>query len=358
MSLERLRLDELFALARCRGASDLHVGGNERPTLRIDGRVIFLDEPPVPESVLIAFAADVLDPRGHDRLEAVGSADTVVRDGPAAPYRMHFYRSSRGLRLAARLLAVVLPPFEQTGLPSILTRFIDRSGGLLLVTGPTGSGKTTALASLVHIINRSDERIVLTVEDPIEYVHPPQRSSIAHCEIGRDVVDYGEALRSFLRADPDVILVGELRDGATAQSILTAAETGHLVLSTAHTNDAPQTVDRIVDAVPPAVAAQARAQLAATLIAVVSIRLVARRNARGRLPACEILVATDAVRALIRDGKTHQLRNAMSTGRASGMQTLEADLSDMVARGMIEPSAARAAANRPDELRLREPASC
>jgi twitching motility protein PilT len=220
----------------------------------------------------------------------------------------------------------------------------------VLFTGPTGSGKTTALAALVDRMNRSSERVILTVEDPVEYVHAPRRSLVAHCEVGSDVADYAEALRSFMRADPDVMLIGEMRDRLTMEAALTAAETGHLVLSTLHTNDAAQTIDRIVDAFGGDAHAQVRAQLAATLVAVVSLRLVRARTG-GRIAACEVLVATDAVRALVRDGKTHQLRNVIATGRSAGMQTLEAHLSDLVVHGAIDLATARAASMRPSDIR-------
>jgi twitching motility protein PilT len=222
---------------------------------------------------------------------------------------------------------------------------------LVVFTGPTGSGKTTALAALIDRVNRLTERVIVTVEDPIEYVHAPVRSAIAHCEIGRDASDYASALHGFMRADPDVILVGEMRDRATMEAVLSAAETGHLVLSTLHTIDAAQTVDRIIDAFGSEAQSQVRTQLASTLLAIVSLRLVPRRHGDGRVAASEILVGTDAVRAMIREGKTHQLRNAIGTGRAAGMRTLETSLSDLVVRGTVSIDAARHAANRPSEVR-------
>ena len=185
--------------------------------------------------------------------------------GRGGPYRVHAYRHAGGVRVAIRLLAETVPSLEQLGLPPIVAALAQRPAGLVLFTGPTGSGKTTALAALVDRINRTSERNVVTIEDPVEYVHVPVRSLVTHCEIGRDVNDYAEALRGFLRADPDVILVGEMRDGATMAAALTAAETGHLVFATLHTNDAAQTVDRIVDAFPADAHAQVRTQLAAVL---------------------------------------------------------------------------------------------
>jgi twitching motility protein PilT len=351
MTVERVRLDELIALARARSASDLHVGGGGPPTFRIDGRVIMLDVPPFGDAALHEFLADVLAPSDAARLTSVGTADVARRTGASAPYRLHAYRTTAGLRLAFRFLAITIPSLETLALPAIVASFAQRPNGLVLFTGPTGSGKTTALAALIDRMNRTAERVIVTVEDPVEYVHASHRSLVAHTEIGTDVSDYAEALRGFMRADPDVILVGEMRDRTTMEAALTAAETGHLVLSTLHTNDASQTIDRIVDAFRSEAHAQVRTQLASTLVAVVSMRLVPARGGTGRVAATEILIGTDAVRAIIREGKTHQLRNTIATGRAVGMQTLEAHLSDLVVRGTIDAAVARAVANRPAEVR-------
>ncbi len=351
MSVERVRLAELVVFARGRGASDLHIGTRTAPTLRVDGRLIMLDLPPFSAETLDAFCNETFGSEGSNRLATLGTADVAVRRGPAAPYRLHAYRSTDGPRLAFRLLSETVPSLESLALPAIVASFAMRPNGFVLFTGPTGSGKTTALAALVDRINRTAERIVVTVEDPVEYEHVPVRSLIAHSEIGTDVSDYAEALRGFMRADPDVILIGEMRDGPTMAAALTAAETGHLVLSTIHTNDAAQAIDRIIDAFASDAHGQIRVQLAATLVAVVSLRLVPARIGGGRIAAAEVLLATDAVRSMIRDGKTHQLRNAIATGRAAGMQTLESHLSDLVARGTIELQTARSIANRPAELR-------
>jgi twitching motility protein PilT len=351
MTLDRIRLDELISLARGRQASDLHVGGDVPPTLRIDGRPVRLDLPLIAQEAVAAFADDVLPTAARNRLGSAGTADYARRSGHGAPYRLHAYRTTAGLRLALRFLANATPALESLGLPSIVASFANRPNGLILFTGPTGSGKTTALAALIDRMNRTSERVILTVEDPVEYVHESVRSLIAHSEIGTDVADYAEALRGFMRADPDVILIGEMRDRPTMEAALAAAETGHLVLSTLHTNDAAHTVDRIVDSFPSEAQAQVRTQLAATLGAVVSLRLVPRRGGGGRVAAAEILIGTDAVRAIIRDGKTHQLRNTIVTGRSSGMQTLEANLTELVVRGIVELDLARSIANHPDDIR-------
>jgi twitching motility protein PilT len=351
VSVEQLRIEELLRSARSRNATDLHAGGAYASIARVDGRLDVLDGPPLAPGALEAFVTAALPPEAAERFARTGTADAGRRDGPGAPYRLHVYRTTGGIRIAIRLLNPAIPALDQLALPAVVASFTARPNGLVLFTGPTGSGKTTALAALIDRINQNAERVILTVEDPVEYVHAPARSVIAHCEIGRDVVDYAEALRGFLRADPDVILVGEMRDRPTMEAALTAAETGHLVFSTLHTNDAPQAIDRIVDAFPSEAHPQIRTQLAATLVGVVALRLAGSREGFGRYAAAEVLIATDAVRAMIRDGKTHLLRNAISTGRASGMQTLETHLSDLVVRGAVGIETARSVANRPAEVR-------
>jgi twitching motility protein PilT len=349
MSLGAVRIHDLVRAARARNASDVHLGAGERPALRVDGRLVLLDTAPVDSEGIDAFLRATLGAAHLARLDRDGSADTsVASDG--GRYRLHAYRHTGGIRLAVRLLATSVPSLDQLGMPPVVATFAQQRAGLVLFTGPTGSGKTTALAALVDRINRTSDRNLVTVEDPVEYVHLPERSLVTHCEIGRDTPTFAEALRAVLRADPDVILVGELRDVGTMEAALAAAETGHLVLTTLHTADAAQSVERIADAFPPAAHAPVRAQLASVLVAVVALRLVPRLGG-GRCTAAEVLVATDAVRALIRDGKTHQLRNAIVTGRAVGMQTLETHLTDLVVRGTVGLADAQAVATRPAEVR-------
>lgn len=356
MSVSGVRILDLIRSARGRGASDVHFGGHERPALRVHGRLVMLDLPPLGEAAIRTFLTTAIASEQLARLDARGTADgasPAATDG--APFRVHAYRHAGGTRVAIRLLAQRLPSLDALGLPAAIASFTTRNSGLVLLTGPAGSGKTTALAALVDRINRTAERVIVTVEDPVEYLHANVRSVVTHCEIGRDVIDYAEALRGFMRADPDVILVGEMRDRATMEAALTAAETGHLVFSTLHTNDASQTIDRIVDAFPPEAHGQVRAQLAATLTGIAGLRLVPRRDGTGRRAAAEVLVGTDAVKALVREGKTHQLRNTIVTGRAAGMQTLETHLTDLVVRGEVGLEDAREAANRPAEVRTLDP---
>lgn len=355
MSLDLLRVEDLLRTARARRASDLHFGGADRPALRVDGRLVRLDAPALDAGGVVAFLTATLHPAQLAQLDARGDADGAAAHGGAgAPYRVHAYRYAGGIRVAIRLLAERVPELDALALPTAVAALAERPAGLVLFAGPTGSGKTTALAALVDRVNRTADRNVVTVEDPVEYVHAPLRSLITHRELGRDVSDYAGALRAVLRADPDVVVIGEMRDRATMAAALAAAETGHLVLATVHTNDAAQTVDRIVDAFPPEAHAQVRTQLAAVLAGIVVLRLVRRRDGRGRRAAAEVLVGTDAVRALVREGKTHQLRNAIVTGRAAGMQTLETHLAELVVRGEVSLADARAASSRPEEIRAAE----
>lgn len=352
--LDVVKVFDLIRSARARDASDIHIGGGEKPALRIDGHLRILDHPPLSESAVQEFLCGTLPAAALARLANRGTADGAQRHADIGVFRVHAFRELNGTRVVIRLLAKAIPNLELLGLPSTVGDLALRPSGLLLFTGPTGSGKTTALAALIDRINRNVERNIITVEDPVEYIHTSLRSIVTHCEIGRDVIDYGEAIRGSLRADPDVVLIGEMRDRETMEAAMTAAETGHLVLSTLHTNDAPQTIDRIVDAFPAEAQNQIRSQLAAVLIGAISLRLVPLKHQPGRRAAAEILIASDAVRAMIRDGKTHQLRNAIVTGRSAGMQTLESHLSELVVHDLIDLDEARSVSNRPTEIRTLE----
>jgi twitching motility protein PilT len=346
-----LRLWELLREARERDASDLHLAAGESPALRIEGTLIRRDGPTLHDDDLAHFVNELLDTKSLQTLFDRGDADAALRNEELGTFRIHAFRSFGRLRLAIRLLALRIPALQHAMLPAIITSFAEKKSGLMLFVGPTGSGKTTSLAALIDHINRTANRHIVTIEDPIEYQHKPMRSMIAHRELGADVADYASAVRSCLRADPDVILIGELRDAPTMATALTAAETGHLVFSTLHTGDAAQTIDRIVDAFGAGAQGEVRVQLAQTLIGVVSQRLVPRAGGRGRRAAVEVLAANDAVRALIRDGKTHQLRNAIQTGKTAGMQTLETHLSELVVRRDVTLEAACAVTDRPEEIR-------
>lgn len=350
-TLAPVRLSEVLRLARLRNASDVHLCAGVAPVLRVDG-VLETQHTLVPTAEEVgAVTASLLDRRALDILAAQGDA-TATRDADdVGTIRVHAYRTSQGTCLAIRLLSAGVPSLESLHLPPAVHAFADRPHGLVIFAGPTGSGKSTALAAIIDRINRTQARHILTIEDPVEYRHVCSHSVINQRELGRDVPAYSQAIYGALRCDPDVILVGEMRDPETMHAALTAAETGHLVLTTLHTGDAPQTVDRIVGAFEGDKQEQVRLQLAQTLIGVVCMRLVTRSGGQGRRCAVEVLVANDAVRNVIRDGKTHQLRNIIATGRQWGMQTLEAHLSELIAGRDISLDCARLVTDRPGELR-------
>jgi twitching motility protein PilT len=346
-----LRIYEVLQIGRDRGASDVHIFGDGPVVLRVDGRLDRLDAWEIGPQEIESFLAESFDETVRRRLREHGNGDGSLQHPRIGPLRIHAFLGRGGARLAIRLLAITVPVLELMGLPSMIAKLAHRRSGIVLFTGPTGSGKSTAMAALIDRINRTQERHIVTVEDPVEYYHKPQCSIIAHCEVGTDVSSFGEALRGFMRADPDVIMVGEMRDLETMSAAITAAETGHLVLATLHSPETAISVDRLVDSFPAGQQQQIRSQLAQTLIAVIGMRLLPLKRGPGRRAAAEILLATDAVRAMIREGKTYQLRNAIATGRAAGMQTLETHLSDLVVHGEVTLEAARSVAEHPGDVR-------
>ena len=344
-------LADLLHVARSRGASDIHLTPDEAPAIRTNGRLERLTGPALSPDSIHGIAAACLLP---DELARVASGDDVSRSLAQDEWgfvRVHTFRSAVGISIAIRLLSAGIPTLESLSLPRAIAQLSDRAHGLVVMAGPTGSGKSTTLAALVDRINQLHAKRIVTVEDPLEYRHVSKRSSIVQREVGRDVMSFGQAVVGALRADPDVIVIGEMRDRSTMEAALTAAETGHLVLTTLHTADAVQTIERIVDAFPGEDQAQARTQLAQSLTGVVCQRLVNRADGSGRRAVAEILVANDAVRSLIRDGRAHQLRNVILTSRASGMQTLEDHLSELLGKHEIDESHARSMALRPDDVR-------
>ncbi len=345
-----IRVNDAIRVASSRGASDVHFAPSLPPVVRVNGSL-----EPLPGSALIApetqsIARHLLNEGAFERLVRDGDVSAAWDGYKDALIRVHAFTASAETHVALRLLNRAVPEIEQLHLPSVVTALAAKPRGLVIFSGPTGSGKSTSLASLVGRINRDCARRVITIEDPIEYRHANGRGAVVQREVGRDVPSFSQAVTGALRSDPDVIMIGEMRDSATMRSAVTAAETGHLVLTTLHTGDAIQTIDRIVDAFDGAQQAQVRAQLAASLVAVVCQRLVPTANGSGRRVAAEVLVATDAVRTMIRESRTHQLRNLMMTGRAAGMQTLEAHLSALLCEGIIRRGDAEALSERRSEL--------
>lgn len=336
-----LMSDALYA-ARLRGASDIHLLPTLPPILRVDGRLQPWDGPGLSAGDMEALSERFLSPEERRLLERCGDVTTASMDAET-PLRIHAARSAEGTTFTIRLLAREVPRLEDLALPPAVAEVTARSAGLVLIGGPTGSGKSTTLAAIIASVSDTSAKKIVTIEDPIEYRIRSGRSIVVQRQVGRDVTSFAQAVLGALRCDPDVIAIGELRDAPTVAAALTASETGHLVLATLHTGDAAQTVDRLVDAFPSERSDYVRARIAQVLALAVCQRLVERSNAPGRCLAAEVLVATDAVRHMIREGKQHQLASVMTTGRLSGMQTLEAHLGELVERSAITPAAAEAA---------------
>lgn len=324
----------LLALALRESASDLHLATGRVPTVRVDGRMRPLDLPPLQAETMRVLLGQMLSEEQRRQFEERHDLDLALALPDAPRCRVNVFEQLHGAGAVLRLLPQRVPSLEALGLGETFRRLLDVESGLLLVTGPTGSGKSTTLAALVDHLNRERELHILTLEDPLEFIHEPRRSQVSQREIPRHSPAFAQALRAALRQDPDVIMLGELRDLETIRLALTAAETGHLVLATLHTSSAAKSVDRIVDVFAGEEKAMVRSLLAESLQAVVSQVLVSRIGG-GRVAAHEILVATPAVRNLIREGKTAQLHSVMQTGVGQGMQTLDSSLQGLVARGQI-----------------------
>ena len=345
-----IRLTDILRVARRREASDVHLTTGHVPGIRVDGRLESLPGAEIGADEIRLMGTALLDRDAIERIETGSDISGTWSSDDIGVIRVHGYRSRNGIALALRLLRRTIPALEALHLPAVVASFAEKQRGLIVIAGPTGSGKSTTLAGLIDRINATSARRIITIEDPIEYRHVNKESVISQREIGCDAHSYDSALIGALRADPDVIVLGEMRDAGTMRTVLTAAETGHLVITTLHTGDAPQTIDRIVDAFSGTEQPQVRMQLAQALVAVVCQRLVRRAHGAGRRAVAEILIATDGVRNMVREGRTHQLRNAMITGRQQGMQTLEHHLSALISAQEIDRSAALAMSDRLEEV--------
>ena len=328
-------LFDLLQQARKMQASDVHLAAGLVPQVRVQGNLQSLLLSPTSQDMLAAELRGLLQEQQWQELLRAGEVDMAFSDAAGERYRLNAYRQGAQYALAIRLLASVIPDCQILGLPESVVRLADLRQGLVLVAGPTGSGKTTTLAALVQRINNERPVHIITLEDPVEYLYPQGKALISQREIGRDTESFVSGLRSALRQDPDIILVGELRDAESMAMALSAAETGHLVLATLHTQDAAGSVNRILDVLSER-QAQARSQLAECLQAVVCQRLLPRSDAEGRVAAFEVLVATEALRNIIREGRTHQLESYIQTGKRFGMQTLAESVASIRRQGIIK----------------------
>lgn len=318
-------------------ASDLHLTVGLPPMVRVNGDLARLPGlAALMPADTEALAGQLLTPRQLEVFGQSGNIDFSRGLAGAGRFRINVYRQRSSVALAIRLIPVGVPGLAELGVPAVVMDMARKPHGLILVTGPTGSGKSSTQAAMIGQLNRERALHIITLEDPIEYLHQHGTCMINQREVGDDTASFATGLRSALREDPDVILVGEMRDLETTQIAISAAETGHLVLATLHTPSAPQTVDRIIDIFPPHQQAQVRVQLASSLQGVIAQRLLPRPDGRGRVAAFEILVATPAVRNLIREGKTHQLPSTIQTGGRAGMVTLEGSLKNLLKQGLID----------------------
>ena len=335
-----------------RGGSDLLLTAYSPPLMRIDGELIPIpDEPVLDQDDVEVTVLGVLTDELKIELRANREVDFSFSYNKVARFRVNCFFQMGALAMSLRMIPLQLPTFEQLGLPPAVEYFANLPQGLVLVTGPTGSGKSTSLAAIIDYINVHRRCHIITIEDPVEFVHMHKNSAVSQREVGSDTHTFARALRAALREDPDVILVGEMRDPETVQFALSIAETGHLVFATLHTNDAPQSLDRIVDMFPAERQNQIRQQLGACLAGVIAQRLIPRVGG-GMVAAFELLIANNPVRALVRDGKTHQIRNVLSAGRAEGMCTLETWLNHLIANGMITAEDAMSRSSHPKEIKV------
>ncbi len=339
-------ITELLRFAVSEEASDIHVSSGEPPIMRIHGSMKRLDHPALSGDDVHRMIYDIMSDKQRKDFEELNELDFSFEMGDNR-FRVNAFIQRRGKSAAFRVIPTTILSLEQLGLPSILKQLCEHEKGLILVTGPTGSGKSTTLAAMIDFINNTREGHLLTIEDPIEFVHSSKKCLVQQRELGIHTHSFANALRSAFREDPDFILVGEMRDLETIQLAVTAAETGHLVFGTLHSSGAPQTVDRIIDVFPSAQQAQIRTQLAESIQAVIT-QTLCKKVGGGRVAALEIMVGTPPVRHLIREGKVHQLPSAMQTGKKDGMETMDAALTALVGRGLITREVAQAKSENPN----------
>lgn len=348
-----LQIDQLLDYVIRTNASDLHLTPGLPPMARIDGELIPIPDTPIIAPAMTSALLDtIITVEQRQVFDAEWELDFAFGRRGVGRYRANAFMERGEIAVAIRRIPDVPPTIEELGLPPILAKLAQLKRGLILVTGPTGSGKTTTLAAMIHRINQERNEHIITIEDPIEFVHTHNRSMVQQREVGKDTTEFARALRSALREDPDVLLIGEMRDLETIAAAVSAAETGHLVFATLHTNSAAQAVDRIIDVFPPAQQTQIRMQLSASLQAVLAQRLVPL-SMGGRVAVLEVLIANSAVRNLIREGKTHQIEVAMQSGIKDGMVMFDMVLADLVRRGEVANEVALLYSNDPRSFQTR-----
>ena len=331
-------ISELLIFAVKQKASDLHISSGEPPLLRIHGEIRKVEMDSLTSDQTHKMIYDVLNDRQRKVLEEKKELDFSISLGEEyGRFRVNCFYQSRGESAVFRTIPSKILSFEDLGLPKSCRKIAGYRKGLVLVTGPTGSGKSTTLAAMIDLVNNERKEHILTIEDPIEFVHKSKNCLVNQRELNEHTHSFANALRSALREDPDVILVGEMRDLETIQLAITAAETGHLVFATLHTNSAPKTIDRIIDVFPAGQQPQIRAQFSETIQAVISQRLLRKRDGSGRVAAIEIMIGTPAIRNLIREGKVSQIPSSIQTGQKFGMQTMEAAIKELIHRRVIDP---------------------
>lgn len=349
--IEEVHIDDLLRLVVERGASDLHLAVGVPPILRIDGQLMPTNYEKLTQTDSQRLVYDILTDEQIQRFEADLQLDFSYSLAKVSRFRVNVFRDKGTVAAAFRVIPTRIPTIRELGLPVILEELSRKPRGLILVTGPTGSGKSTTLAAMVNQINSERSAHIITIEDPIEYLHQHKMSIINQRELGLDVRSFASALRAALREDPDVILVGEMRDLDTISTAITCAETGHLVLATLHTINAPQTVDRVVDVFPPEQQEQIRFMLSNNLEAVLCQQLLPRAGMPGRVCAMEVMIASPAIRNLIRENKAHQITSVIQTSANLGMQTMDQSLRDLYQRGQITYDEALSRAMNPDEFK-------
>ncbi|NLJ71942.1 MAG: type IV pilus twitching motility protein PilT [Syntrophomonadaceae bacterium] len=350
-NFEVLSVTDLVKIGAEKGASDIHLTVMRPPTLRINGKLVALEDyPNLAPSDTYKFGRELMtDEKLLRQIDEQGHADFSLSLTGIGRVRVNIYLQRGSYAIAIRLIPMEVPHIDSLGLPDVCRELPLKGNGLILVTGPTGSGKSTSLAAMINLINQTVSGNIITLEDPIEYLHKHGTCIVNQREIGTDCPNFSQGLRSALRQDPDVILVGEMRDLDTISIAMTAAETGHLVMATLHAANAIQTVERVVDVFPPHQQQQIRIQLANTLLGIVSQQLIPRVDGKGRVLACEVLVANPAVRNLIRDNKAFQLHTVMQTGTNQGMVTMEKSLKHFLDRGMISAEEVRKRTLNPNQ---------